>query len=226
LVFGVAFVTLFERHILSLSQNRLGPNKVFLGGFLQPLLDGVKLLKKEQIVNFKSSFFFFFFIPGGVFFIFFFDFFCLPFFFFFFNFQFSFLFLLCLVGVFVYFVVIRRVISKSKYSFVGGIRSSSQRVSFEIVFSFYFICFMFFVKSFELFFFFFFSKFFLFFCFVFMVLAELNRAPFDFSEGERELVRGFNTEFSSVTFVLLFLGEYGLLLFFSFLGSGFFFSEI
>jgi len=43
-----------------------------------------------------------------------------------------------------------------------------------------------------------------------LILSETNRAPFDFAEGERELIRGFNVEFRSIGFVFLFLGEYGI----------------
>jgi len=57
-----------------------------------------------------------------------------------------------------------------------------------------------------------------------IIIAELNRAPFDFSEGESELVRGYNVEFASVAFVLLFLSEYGSLIFFSVLSSVIFFN--
>jgi NADH-ubiquinone oxidoreductase chain 1 len=53
----------------------------------------------------------------------------------------------------------------------------------------------------------------LFFCWLMSCLAEANRSPFDFAEGESELVSGFNTEYRRGLFAFLFLGEYGIMLF-------------
>jgi NADH-quinone oxidoreductase subunit H len=58
---SVALVTLFERLLLALSQLRKGPNKVALGGLIQPLIDGVKLLVKVFLVPFQSFYGFIFF---------------------------------------------------------------------------------------------------------------------------------------------------------------------
>nr|YP_008992260.1 NADH dehydrogenase subunit 1 [Bursaphelenchus xylophilus]ACV96740.1 NADH dehydrogenase subunit 1 [Bursaphelenchus xylophilus]AFC69030.1 NADH dehydrogenase subunit 1 [Bursaphelenchus xylophilus]AFC69042.1 NADH dehydrogenase subunit 1 [Bursaphelenchus xylophilus]AFC69054.1 NADH dehydrogenase subunit 1 [Bursaphelenchus xylophilus]BAV78622.1 NADH dehydrogenase subunit 1 [Bursaphelenchus xylophilus] len=223
IILSIAFITLYERHLLGLSQNRLGPNKVFFLGILQAGLDGVKLMSKEQVLPKNSSDIYFLFIPGVSFFFMFLEWSTLPFLFNFINFQFSFLFLLCLVGVTVYFVIISGLMSNSKYSFLGAIRSSSQSVSFEIAFSLYLLSFMLFLNSFDFVPIFNFLLFYIFYPFLLMVLAELARAPFDFSEGESELVSGFNTEHSSISFVFLFLGEYGVLIFFSVVASVFFF---
>lgn len=61
--------------------------------------------------------------------------------------------------------------------------------------------------------------------FLIKILVEMHRAPFDFAEGESELVSGFNVEYSGVYFVLFFLGEYGRLIFFRFMVSLFYFSK-
>lgn len=94
-------------------------------------------------------------------------------------------------------------------------RSRRQRISFEVVFSLFFIGIIVFLKSFEIIKLFNFFNFVFFFIFVLIILVELNRAPFDFSEGERELVSGYNVEYRGFSFALLFLAEYGSLLFFS-----------
>lgn len=221
---SIAFITLYERHLLGISQNRLGPTKVSFIGLVQPLMDGVKLLKKEQVLSNKSSIILFLLVPGISFSVIILEWFVLPYNFFFFNFEFSLIFLLCLVGFSVYRTLISGLVSKSKYSIIGSIRASNQSISFEISISLYIFCIFFYLSKFSLDIFFNFGLVFLILPFILMILAELNRAPFDFSEGESELVSGFNVEYSRVGFVLLFLSEYGSLIFFSILFSSLFFN--
>lgn len=211
----VAFYTLIERKIIRINQLRLGPNKIFLFGFIQPLIDGFKLFLKMLNNSKKNNLIFF--ISPVISFIIRISFWCVII-----NLRsfFKNILILFFLGISVYSFVIRGWSRFSKFGYLGGIRASSQTVSYEISLAILIISLIYFLKNFQLKIFF--EKFFfllifpLFICWIISIISETNRAPFDFSEGERELISGFNIEYGSSGFILFFLSEYSIIIFFSF----------
>jgi len=127
--------------------------------------------------------------------------------------------LIALVGRSVYIRFLLGFSSKRKYSYMGAIRGVAQSLSFEVVFFFLVFSFISVYKSLTVCAY---SRVFylpLSVLWLLFILAEIGRAPFDFTEAERELVSGFNLEYGAVFFVFIFLSEYGFLLFFSILFS-------
>jgi len=125
----------------------------------------------------------------------------------------------------VYAILISGIVSYSKYGAIGAVRACSQTISYEVVFALLLLSLIVlyisyrFTPSINIF-----LLIGLFVPWFICIIAETNRAPFDFAEGERELVRGFNVEYSRGSFVLLFLAEYGSILILSYLTSVLFLS--
>lgn len=226
----MAFLTLLERKILGLVGLRLGPSKVSFGGFLQPVADAVKLANKRSNVLLNYSFFFyylrgrsliwmslslwaiFFRTPSP------------------FQVKLRVLFFTVILSLNTLILAFSGWSTLSKYTLIGRIRTICQLVSYEACL---YLCIFFFLSFFRIYSFGEMTEVgihymivgfpSLIYFWVPTVLAELNRSPFDFSEGERELVRGFNTDFSGFLFTLIFLREYSMILFFCFLRCFLFF---
>jgi NADH-ubiquinone oxidoreductase chain 1 len=203
-----------ERKIISINQFRLGPNKIILGGIVQPIFDGFKLFLK--IINRPQKNNLFFYISP-----------CISFFlrivfwslFFSNSNYFKNLFFIFILGIRVYSFVLAGWSRFSKFGYLGGIRASSQTVSYEIRLRILLISIIFFSINFSVSLLkinnFYFIIFPLILNWIISLISETNRAPFDFSEGERELISGFNIEYGSSGFVLYFLSEYAIIIFFS-----------
>lgn len=133
---------------------------------------------------------------------------------------------LSILGLGVYPILIRGWSSNSNYSLIGSIRALAQTISYEVSLIFIIMSITFISCSINFYNILSIQKYFIFIFFqinmiiwLISILAETNRTPFDFAEGERELVSGFNTEFSSSPFAIIFIAEYIIILFFSIITS-------
>ena len=231
----VLYLILAERKIMGYMQGRVGPNRVGPLGMLQTLADGIKFLHKEIIIPSQSDYLLFMIAPmislscaftvwsvvpialdwvladidvGA-------------------------LFVLALTSLGSYGILLGGWASNSKYAFFGAMRSMAQMISYEIALGFSLVPVLLLSGSMNLtdivlgqqgglLCWYFLPLFPVFIVFLIAAVAETNRAPFDITEGESEIVAGYQVEYSGFIFAMFFIAEYANMIFVSTIASLFF----
>nr|UKS08365.1 NADH dehydrogenase subunit 1 [Hyalomma rufipes] len=224
ILLSIAFFTLMERKFLGYCHIRKGPNKTGIVGIFQPFSDALKLFSKEWNKMFYMNKFIYnispllmismmlmmwiiFEYPNNIM-----------------NLNLGIIFFICISSISSYSILLSGWASNSKFSLIGSYRGFAQVISYEVSMAIILISLSILPESYNLSEFFgvqkgyplIFSLSFIFIIWIITILAELNRVPFDLAEGESELVSGFNIEYGSYLFAIIFMSEYGSIMFISF----------